>query len=86
MSALCLFGPLLTQFTVRYMFLLCRLRAYSSFSVRVRCHLEDQGVDGKIILKWIFDEWVGGMDWIYLVRDRERWLAFVYTVMNFLVP
>jgi hypothetical protein len=23
-------------------------------------HLEDPGVDGRIILKWIFERWVGG--------------------------
>jgi hypothetical protein len=30
------------------------------------------GVDWRIILKWISKEWVGGMDWIELVQDRER--------------
>jgi hypothetical protein len=29
-------------------------------------HLEDPGVDGSIILKWIFKTWDGGMDWIEL--------------------
>jgi hypothetical protein len=27
--------------------------------------LEDLDVDGKIILKWIFKKWYGGMDWIW---------------------
>jgi hypothetical protein len=27
-------------------------------------HLGDPGIDGRIILKWIFKTWNGGMDWI----------------------
>jgi hypothetical protein len=27
-----------------------------------RNHLEDTGLDGRIILKWIFIRWVGGLD------------------------
>jgi hypothetical protein len=34
--------------------------------------LEDPGVDGRIILKWIFKNWHVGMDWIELAQDRER--------------
>jgi len=34
-------------------------------------HLKDLGVDGKIILKWIFKKLNGGMDWIYLAQDRD---------------
>jgi hypothetical protein len=26
--------------------------------------------------------WWGGVDWIDLVQDRDRWRAVVYTVMN----
>jgi hypothetical protein len=33
--------------------------------------LGDQGVD-RIILKWIFKKWEGGMDWIELAEDRDR--------------
>jgi len=36
-----------------------------------RDHLEDPGIDGRIILRWIFRklDW-GGMDWLELARDR----------------
>ena len=29
---------------------------------------------------------MGGMDWIDLVQDRDRWRAVESTVMNLLVP
>jgi hypothetical protein len=45
-------------------------------------HLEVQGVDGRIILKWIFKKWDGGMDWIDMAQDRDRWRADVNAVMN----
>jgi hypothetical protein len=49
-------------------------------------HLEDPGVDGRIILKWIFERLGGGVDWIDLAQDRDRWRALVCTVMNLGVP
>jgi hypothetical protein len=44
------------------------------------------GVDGRIILKWIFKKWDGGMNWIELAQDRDRWPARVSAVMNLRVP
>jgi hypothetical protein len=35
-------------------------------------HLGDPGVDGRIIVKWIFKTWDGGMGWIELAQDRDR--------------
>jgi hypothetical protein len=51
-----------------------------------RNHLEDPGVDGRIILEWIFERLGGGADWIDLAQDRDRGRVFVYTVMNLRVP
>jgi hypothetical protein len=48
-------------------------------------HLEDLGVDGRIILKYIFKKWNEGMDWIDMANDRERWRDLVSAVMNFRV-
>ena len=49
--------------------------------------MADTGVDGRIILRWIFRKWdVGFMDWIELVQDRDRWWALVNAVMNLRVP
>jgi hypothetical protein len=49
-------------------------------------HLGGPGVDGRIILKWVFEKWDGGMDWIELAQDRDRWRALVNAVTNLRVP
>ena len=33
--------------------------------------MKDPGVDGKIILKRIFDRLIGGIDWIDLAQNRD---------------
>ena len=54
-------------------------------NLRERDRLGDQGVDGRVILRWIFRIW-GDMDWIELAQDRDRWRAIVNAVMNLRVP
>ena len=52
-------------------------------NLRERDHLGDPGVDGRIMLRWIFRKWdVGGMDWIELTQDRDRWWAVLNAVMK----
>ena len=50
-------------------------------------HLKDSGVDRRIMLKCIFQklDW-GGMDWIDLAQDRDRWPVHVNAVMNIWLP
>jgi hypothetical protein len=70
--------------------------AYSTYGVKgemytgFRCgnlrelhHLAEPVVDGRIKLKGIFKKWDGGMEWIFMAQDRDRWHDFVDVVMNF---
>jgi hypothetical protein len=74
-------------------------RAYSTYGGKERLHtgfcwgdlreddhLGDPGVDRRIILKWIFKDWNGGMYWIELAQDRDRWRAVLNAVVNLRVP
>jgi hypothetical protein len=56
-------------------------------NVRERDQLEDPGIHGRIILRSIFRKWDGGgMDWIELAQDKDRWWALVNAQINFRVP
>ena len=54
--------------------------------MRERDHLENPGANGRIILRWIMRKWDGGMDWIDLAQDRDRWQALVNAVINLRLP
>ena len=46
-------------------------------------HLQDPGVDGRIIRTRILKELdEGSMNWTDLAQDRDRWRALVNVVMN----
>jgi hypothetical protein len=59
-------------------------------SPKEKDHVEDQGIDWRMGSKWTLGILVGagGVEWIHLAEDRDRWLAVVNTVMNLrvLVP
>jgi hypothetical protein len=47
--------------------------------------LKDLSVDGRI-LKFIFKEEVGGVNWIVVAQDRDRRRDLANVVINFPVP
>ena len=51
-------------------------------NLRERDHLEDPGIDGRIILRWTFESGIGDMDWMDMVLDRDWRRALVNAVMN----
>jgi hypothetical protein len=52
-------------------------------SPKERDHLEDQGVGGKMgVRKDLREIGLGGVEWIRLAQDRDRWRAVVSAVMN----
>jgi len=51
--------------------------------------MEYLGIDGRMILKWIFMKWnkgMGGMHLIGLAQDRNRWWGLLNMVMILWVP
>jgi hypothetical protein len=47
-------------------------------------YADDLGVNGKIILNWIFG--LEDVDWMHLAEDRDQCRAVVNTVMNLRIP
>ena len=66
--------------------------AYTGFwwgNLRERDHMGDPGVDGRIILRWVFRKWdvgCGVMGWMELAQGRDSWRALLNAVMNPWVP
>ena len=55
--------------------------------LREKDHLEDPGLEGRVILRWIFRKWdMRGMDRFDVAEDRNRWRALVNAVTNLRVP
>jgi hypothetical protein len=48
--------------------------------------LEEPDRDRRIILKQILERLDGGVDWLDLAQDRDRWRAVVNRVMNLRFP
>jgi hypothetical protein len=51
-----------------------------------RDDVKDLDIDRRVILKSIFKNWDGLMDWIDLAQVRDRLLALANAVMNLRVP
>jgi hypothetical protein len=52
-------------------------------SLEEKDHLKEQGVDGRMGSEWTLRRLVGGgVEWIRLAQNRDRWRAVVNAVMN----
>jgi hypothetical protein len=61
-------------------------KPYTGFwwgNMRERNHLEDPGIDGRMDSQEVG---CGGMDWIELAQDRDRWQTLVDALMSLWVP
>jgi hypothetical protein len=51
-----------------------------------RDHLEDLGIDGRIMLNKSSRNIMENLHWKDLSQDNENWRAFINSVINFSVP
>jgi hypothetical protein len=50
--------------------------------LKERDYLKDQVVDGRMGSERILGRLIGGVEWVHLAQDRDRWLALVNAVTN----
>jgi hypothetical protein len=55
-------------------------------NLRERDHLDDPGVEEDNITMDLQEVGNGGIEWIKLAQDRDRWRALVNAIMNLWVP
>ena len=55
-------------------------------NLRERSNLEGPDIGGRIILRWSFKKWDGGMDWIDMAQVRKMWPSLINAVINLRVP
>jgi hypothetical protein len=61
-----------------------RVQGFGWKGPKEKDHLKDQGVDGRVRSKRTLRRLVGGggVEWIHLAQDTDRWRAVVSAVMN----
>jgi len=59
------------------------MHGHLNVKLREREHLEDLSGDRRMILKYNFKKWEGGMDLFDLFHYTERWRAVVIAVTKF---